>query len=146
MRSLAGTVLVLFMAAQAAAQTSDTLLDEIVVTGRKMARAEAAQDVPLAVTAFSAAQIDSAFVRNVQDLSFSAPNVTLDSVGVTPGVQNFAIRGLGLNSSIPSIDPTVGLFVDEMYLGVTYGVVLDMFDLKAWKSCAAPRVCCSGAM
>lgn len=139
MRPIAGTVLVLFMAAQAGAQTSDAMLDEVVVTGRKMARAEVVQEAPIAVSAFGAAQLDAAFVRNVGDLSFSAPNVSLDSVGVTPGVQNFAIRGLGLNSSIPSIDPTVGLFVDEMYLGVTYGVVLDMFDLESVEILRGPQ-------
>jgi len=139
MRQIAGTVVVLFMAALAGAQTSDIMLDEIVVTGRKMGQAEVVQDVPLAVSAFGAAQLEAAFVRNVEDLSFSAPNVSLDSVGVTPGVQNFAIRGLGLNSSIPSIDPTVGLFVDEMYLGVTYGVVLDMFDLESVEVLRGPQ-------
>ena len=53
----------------------------------------------------------------------------LDDVGTTKGVANFSIRGLGINSSIPSIDPTVGIFVDGMYLGINAGVVMDLFDL-----------------
>lgn len=125
--------------ADAVAQNGEAILEEIVVSGRKMGKLEAAQDVPLAVTAFGPAQLDAAFVRNVENLSFAAPNVSLDSVGVTPGVQNFAIRGLGLNSSIPSIDPTVGLFVDEIYLGVTFGVVLDMFDLEGVEILRGPQ-------
>ncbi|AMN46747.1 hypothetical protein ACG33_06475 [Steroidobacter denitrificans] len=136
---LAGAIAILSLSTTAAAQTSAVILEEVTVTGRKMGKLEAVQDVPLAVTAFGAAQLDAAFVRNVEDLSFSAPNVSLDSVGVTPGVQNFAIRGLGLNSSIPSIDPTVGLFVDEVYLGVTFGTVLDMFDLDGVEILRGPQ-------
>lgn len=139
MREIASTLAIALLAAEAIAQAPDAALEEIVVTGRKTGRAEAVQDVPVAVSAFGSAQLEAAFVRNVEGLSFSAPNVSLDSVGVTPGVQNFAIRGLGLNSSIPSIDPTVGLFVDEMYLGVTYGVVLDMFDLEGVEILRGPQ-------
>lgn len=139
MRRLAGAIAILTLSTTAAAQTSQVILEEITVTGRKMGKLEAIQDVPLAVTAFGAAQLDAAFVRNVEDLSFAAPNVSLDSVGVTPGVQNFSIRGLGLNSSIPSIDPTVGLFVDEVYLGVTFGTVLDMFDLEGVEVLRGPQ-------
>lgn len=135
----ASAIAMLGLVATTNIQASEIVLEEVVVSGRKMGKLEAVQDVPLAVTAFGAAQLDAAFVRNVEGLSFSAPNVSLDSVGVTPGVQNFAIRGLGLNSSIPSIDPTVGLFVDEIYLGVTFGVVLDMFDLEGVEILRGPQ-------
>jgi iron complex outermembrane receptor protein len=57
--------------------------------------------------------------------------VQLEAVGTFPGVQNFSIRGQGINSSIPSVDPTVGVFVDGIYLGTTFGVVLDTFDLES---------------
>lgn len=139
MYRVVGAFAILIMTTAAVAQTSDTILEEVVVSGRKMGKLEAVQDVPLAVSAFGAAQLEAAFVRNVEDLSFSAPNVSLDSVGVTPGIQNFVIRGLGLNSSIPSIDPTVGLFVDEIYLGVTFGTVLDMFDIESVEILRGPQ-------
>ncbi|HLS81269.1 MAG TPA: TonB-dependent receptor [Steroidobacter sp.] len=138
MRRIAVAV-ALFTTTAAIAQDSSIFLEEIVVSARKTGELESMQDVSLAVTAFGAAQLEAAFVRDIEGLSFAAPNVSLDSVGVTPGVQNFAIRGLGLNSSIPSIDPTVGLFVDEVYLGVTFGVVLDMFDLEGVEILRGPQ-------
>lgn len=125
-------------ASEHAVGSAAALQDDIVVTGRKMG-AESVQDVPVAVTAFGKEQLEAAFVRDVQDLSFSVPNVSLDSVGSAPGVQNFAIRGLGINSSIPSVDPTVGVFVDDVYLGTTYGVVLDMFDLERVEVLRGPQ-------
>jgi len=115
------------------------MMEEIQVTARKRSNAEALQDVPLAVTAYSGEQLDSMFVQNLQDLSFTAPNVQLESAGTFPGVQNFSIRGQGINSSIPSIDPTVGTFVDGVYLGVTFGAVIDMFEVESVEVLRGPQ-------
>ncbi len=115
------------------------LLEEIVTTARKRSAAEAVQDVPVAVNAFGAAQIESLFVKKLEDLSYLMPNVQLESVGTFPGVQNFSIRGQGINSSIPSVDPTVGVFVDGIYLGTTYGVVIDTFDLESVEVLRGPQ-------
>ena len=67
------------------------------------------------------------------------PNVQLDDIATFKGAANFSIRGLGINSSIPSIDPTVGVFVDGMYMGVTSGVLLDMFDLESVEVLRGPQ-------
>ncbi len=115
------------------------LLEEIVTTARKRSEAEAVQDVPIAITAFGAAQIDALFVKKIEDLSYMMPNVQLEAVGSFPGVQNFSIRGQGINSSIPSVDPTVGIFVDGLYMGTTYGVVIDTFDLESVEVLRGPQ-------
>ena len=115
------------------------LLEEIVTVARKKSAAESVQDVPVAVTAFGAEQLDALFVTNVEDLSYVMPNVQLESVGTFPGVQNFSIRGQGINSSIPSVDPTVGVFVDGIFMGTTYGVVIDTFDLESAEVLRGPQ-------
>ena len=96
--------------------SAGALLEEIVTTARKRSQAEAVQDVPIAVTAFGADQLEALFVTKLDDLSYIMPNVQLEAVGTFPGVQNFSIRGQGINSSIPSVDPTVGVFVDGLYM------------------------------
>ena len=111
----------------------------IVVTGTKTQNAENVQDVPLAVTAFNAESLDALKVRDVQGLTYSAPNVSLDQIGTSRGTANFSIRGLGINSSIPSIDPTVGVFVDGVYLGFNGGVVFDLFDLESVEILRGPQ-------
>lgn len=111
----------------------------IVVTGTKTQNAEDVQDVPLAVTAFNADSLEALKVRDVQGLTYSAPNVSLDQVGTSRGTANFSIRGLGINSSIPSIDPTVGVFVDGVYLGFNGGVVFDLFDLESVEILRGPQ-------
>ena len=114
-------------------------LNTIVVTGTKTQNAENVQDIPIAVTAFNAATLDALKVRDVQSLTYSAPNVSLDQIGTSRGQANFSIRGLGINSSIPSIDPTVGVFVDGVYLGFNGGVVFDLFDLDSVEILRGPQ-------
>jgi iron complex outermembrane receptor protein len=119
--------------------SAGALLEEIVTTARKRSSAEAVQDVPVAVSAFGATQLEALFVKKIEDLSYKMPNVQLESVGTFPGVQNFSIRGQGINSSIPSVDPTVGVFVDGLFMGTTYGVVIDTFDLESVEVLRGPQ-------
>ncbi|GMN03479.1 TonB-dependent receptor [Erythrobacter sp. MTPC3] len=114
-------------------------IGNIIVTGTKTQNPEDVQDVPLAVTAFSADTLEALKVRDVQGLTYSAPNVSLDQIGTSRGTANFSIRGLGINSSIPSIDPTVGVFVDGVYLGNNAGVVFDLFDLESVEILRGPQ-------
>lgn len=114
-------------------------LNAIVVTGTKTQDAEDVQDVAVAVTAFNATSLEALKVRDVQSLTYSAPNVSLDQIGTSRGSANFSIRGLGINSSIPSIDPTVGVFVDGVYLGFNGGVVFDLFDLDSVEILRGPQ-------
>lgn len=116
---------------------SASLLEEVVVTARK--REEGSQEVPLSIAAFNSDQIQALKVRDLTSLSVGMPNVALDDVGTTRGTQNFSIRGLGINSSIPSIDPTVGVFVNGVYLGVNNGIIFDVFDLESIEVLRGPQ-------
>jgi iron complex outermembrane receptor protein len=114
-------------------------VNEILVTGTKTQDPENVQDIPLAVTAFNEGTLEAFKIRDVSGLSFQAPNVSLDQIGTSRGQANFQIRGLGINSSIPSIDPTVGTFVDGVYLGINAGVVFDLFDLASVEVLRGPQ-------
>jgi len=119
--------------------SSDALFEVIEVNARKMQNAESIQETPLAISAFGEKQLDALHVSNLSDLSFSSPNVQFDEIGTIPGVQNFSFRGQGINSSIPSVDPTVGTFIDGMFLGTSYGVVLDIFDIESIEILRGPQ-------
>ncbi len=140
------TVLLLVASAALGAETtvddggSDSRpLEEVVTTATKKSQAEAAQDVPLAVTVLGGEALVQRHVTDLEDLSYALPNVALDGIGTGKGIANFSIRGLGVAGSIPSIDPTVGVFVDGVYLGVNYGVVMDMLDLEAVEVLRGPQ-------
>ena len=115
------------------------LLEEVVTTATKKSEAEAARDVPLSVTVLGGEALAGRHVTDLEDLGYALPNVALDGIGTGKGIANFSIRGLGVAGSIPSIDPTVGVFVDGVYLGVNYGVVMDMLDLEAVEVLRGPQ-------
>lgn len=116
---------------------STALLEEVIVTARK--RDEPVQDVPIAITAFPAEQLDALKIRDLSNLSVRMPNVALDDIRTFPTTANFSIRGLGVNSSIPSIDPTVGVFIDGVYQGQNAGVVIDMSDIRSIEVLRGPQ-------
>lgn len=122
-----------------AQRATQTVLEEVLVTAQKKSSAQEVQDTSLAITAYGGEQLEALKVRDLKSLSYSMPNVALEDVGTSRGTANFAIRGLGINSSIPSIDPTVGVFVDGMYLGINGGVVFDMFDLEGIEVLRGPQ-------
>lgn len=111
----------------AEAQASIAGGDDIIVSAKT--GDQTLHDYAGSAAVFDATALVERHVEDLTTLSFGAPNVSLDTVGTFRGVANFAIRGLGVNSSIPSIDPAVGLFVDGVYMGINAGTVFDTLDL-----------------
>ena len=66
-------------------------IEEIVVTSRK--REESLQDVPFAVTAFTAEEIERKAIRDLSDLTKLSPSVVFDT-SFGPADTRIAIRGL----------------------------------------------------
>jgi len=122
---------------QVSRRGTSVLLEEVTVTARK--REEGAQDVPLSVTAFNSDQVEALKIRDLSNMSVGMPNVSLEDSGTVRGVANFSIRGLGVASSIPSIDPTVGVFSNGVYLGMNWGVIFDMFDVESIEVLRGPQ-------
>src|SRR5690606_8945398 len=113
------------------------LLEEIVVTATK--RPDQVQNVPLAMTAFGEEKLAAINFRDVGSLGYTMPNVALDDNGTSKGYANFSIRGVGVNSSIPSLDPAVGLIVDGVYQGINAGQIFDNFHLEAVEVLRGPQ-------
>ena len=135
-RMLSGFGLCAVIAFTASAQERAPL-EEIVVFAQK--RAESAQDVPVSVTPMSMEQLDNAFVVDLTDLGFMAPNAQLQAVSTFPGFANFTMRGIGVSTSIRTLDPAVNIFVDGMVLGTQIGAVLDVFDVETVEVLRGPQ-------
>jgi len=95
--------------------------------------------VPIAITAYNTKAIEELHVRDLQTLTVAIPNVSLSSINTIPGFANFEIRGFGINGSVPSIEPAVGVFVDGVYQGQTSGIVMDVFDLDSLEVLRGPQ-------
>jgi iron complex outermembrane receptor protein len=89
-------------------------LEEVTVTAQR--RAQSLQDVPIAVTAFSAEDLAAQQIESTMDLGRQVPGMfTSNNVG--QGSANvFYIRGLGQTQSFPTFEPQVGLYVDDIYI------------------------------
>ena len=88
-------------------ESADSEIADIVITGRKRARSETLQSVPLSITALGAAQLAEPIVATLIDVGRLTPNASLQTSSQR-GIQNFSIRGMGISGSTPSDEPAVG--------------------------------------
>ena len=114
-------------------------IETVLVSVEKRGVAEDAQAVPIALTAIGGVELEERHARGLKELTTAAPNVTLTDAGTSPGFANFIIRGLGVNTTIPSMEPAVGLFIDGIYLGTSGGVILDLFDIESVEILRGPQ-------
>lgn len=124
-------------AAQDVFGVSGVLLKKITVTARK--REELIQNVPLSITHFSSEKIQALKVNDLESLAVQMPNVALDDAVSGMALANFSIRGVGINNSIASVDPTVGVFVDGVYQGQISTVLFDTFDIESMEVLRGPQ-------
>jgi iron complex outermembrane recepter protein len=115
-------------------------IQEIVVTAQK--RAENVQDVPIAISAFTAESLTERSVTSVASLSNIAPNVTLDAGTPFSGssaVLSAYIRGIGANDFAFNIDPGVGIYLDGVYLARSVGANQDLPDVERIEVLKGPQ-------
>lgn len=111
----------LLISAPLAAQQEDAqtegayglVLEEIIVTATR--RERSIMEVPLAVSAYGAEQIEMSGVTDIHHLMRIAPSLHLSAgQGETVGA-TARIRGVGTNADTPGFEAAVGLYVDGVY-------------------------------
>ncbi len=115
-------------------------LEEVTVTATR--RSENIQDVPIAVTAVTAEQLESKGINDVAKLSAIAPNVTLDAGTPFSGSDTVLaayIRGIGQNDFAFNQDPGVGVYVDGVYLARSVGSNTSMLDVERVEILKGPQ-------
>lgn len=112
--------------------------DEIVVTARKTD--ERLQDVPIAMTALSAAAIEARGIASVTDLQQVAPNLQFTpGQGGNGGAIAPFIRGVGENDFIITSDPAVGTYFDGVYVARTFGATAELLDVERIEVLRGPQ-------
>jgi len=119
------------------AQNTALQLEEIIVTARK--REESIQDVPVAVTALSAAELQRSSIRDLRDITAFVPNLLIDKVSALQGGAAIAIRGVSYQEIDKSLDPGVGVLLDGVYLGTNAGQILENFDIERLEVLRGPQ-------
>ena len=112
-------------------------LEEVVVTAQKTEKS--LQDTPIAVTAVTEATIQDLNIKNVVDLQGIAPNVMLLPAPANNTGASLAIRGgVAMNPAI-TWEPSVGTYVDGVYMGKTQGGIWDLVDLERVEILRGPQ-------
>lgn len=121
-----------------AQESRSATIEEVIVTARK--RQEAAQDVPIAITAITR-ELQSATIRNLQDLNGFAPNVQIVEDGSRGGGgASINIRGISpTRTDDNSFDSPVAVMIDGIYLGSLAGQVIENFDLERIEVLRGPQ-------
>ncbi len=105
-------------------------------------RAESLQDTPVAVTALSGDELERQQVIGTTDLDKIAPNLQFHSYGTLTGNNSAAqvfIRGIGQTDATPAVDPGVGIYIDDVYMGRAVGGAMDFRDIASVQILRGPQ-------
>ena len=127
------------MPADAVAQEggASTALEEITVTARR--REESLQDVPIAVSAFSGAQLEEMGTVDITALSAQSPNVNLEVSRATNTTLTAYIRGIGQQDPVAGWEGGVGIYLDDVYLARPQATVFDVYDVERIEVLRGPQ-------
>jgi iron complex outermembrane receptor protein len=112
------------------------VLEEVRVTATK--RTESAQDVGIAITAFTGDQMDQLGWTNAQQVTAMAPGVQT----VQPnGEANYAIamRGVASSDFTTNVESPVALYLDEVYISQMSGAGFQLFDMERVEILRGPQ-------
>ncbi|WP_084324437.1 TonB-dependent receptor [Hyphomonas polymorpha] len=123
---------------EAAEIDAEVTYETVVVTAQR--REQSLQDVPVAVSAFTAEQLKNSSIETIQDLALRTPGLTVGAVD--PIQNNFSLRGIGTAAGISQNaggDGSVVVFVDGVYAGRGGTPDLDVLDLERVEVLRGPQ-------
>ena len=110
-------------------------LDTIVVTARR--REEFLQETPVAATVLNGNVLDDRGIESLEEIGVYVPNLTSFS-----GVQHqgsYYSRGVGQRDAVVTLDPGVGLYVDDVYVARGHGALLPTLDVERVEVLRGPQ-------
>ncbi len=112
-------------------------LEEITVTAQR--REQRLQDVPIAISAYTAEQLQARQIVDTYDIVRNIPNLTGNAnVGVGTSTSLY-VRGLGNAESIATFDLPVGTYVDDVYISRQNHNNFSMFDVQRIEVLRGPQ-------
>ena len=126
--------------AQAAA-VDQPPIEEILVTARKIE--ESVQDIPLAITAFTAQDIQERSIEELEDVALLTPGLTFEDYS-NGGFGTPVIRGAS-QFSIDALEQNVSTFVDGVYIPRQYAIDLGVVNLERIEVVKGPQSALYGA-
>ncbi|MBM0103409.1 TonB-dependent receptor [Steroidobacter sp. S1-65] len=123
--------------ASAGANADSGQIEEVLVSARRRGE-ERLQDVPIAVSVLSEETLRKAGVTELSEVASRTPSFTFgQQIG---NQQEIVIRGIGtLRLTGSAAEPSVGLFIDEVYVGRRGTATPPLFDLERVEVVRGPQ-------
>lgn len=112
-----------------------TTLQTVTVTSRR--RVENSQDVPTAMSVLGGETLESQRIYRVQDLQQLVPSTNVAYVHARQS--SVSIRGLGNNPASDGLEGSVGLYLDNVYLGRPGMASFDLLDIEQLEVLRGPQ-------
>ncbi|WP_206998956.1 TonB-dependent receptor [Microbulbifer salipaludis] len=128
------TALAVGLASAAASAWAE--LEEVTVTATK--REQSVQDIAVSVSALSAEEMRQAGIDDAKDVAVQVPSLTVNR-NMSPFAAGIRIRGLGTNQNDPSLEASVAVVVDGVYLGRSGLGLSDLVDVERVEVVQGPQ-------
>lgn len=105
-------------------------IEQIMVTARKVS--ENLQETPVAITALTPDALERRQINGTTDLGKVTPNLEFTNNAPLAGNNSSSqvfIRGIGQVDPTAGVDPGVGLYIDDVYMGQSVGGSMELRDI-----------------
>ena len=115
-------------------------LEEIIVTARKVE--ENLQDTPISITAITGGALEDRQVFRTDTLDQLVPNLQFANNAPLAGNNASSaifVRGIGQTDPTSTVDPGVGLYIDDVYIGNAVGGNMELRDIASVQVLRGPQ-------
>ena len=111
--------------------------NDVVVTATR--REETLQTVPVSITAVTAQGLISRGITNIDNLARSVPNLAIRPAVATKSSAVISLRGLVQRENLATLDPSVGVYIDDVYQARAYSALNELLDVERVEVLRGPQ-------
>ncbi|RMF07896.1 MAG: TonB-dependent receptor, partial [Alphaproteobacteria bacterium] len=113
------------------------VIEQIVVTAQK--REQNINDVAVAINAFSGRQLERLGVKEPLDIAQQTPGLLAKNSPNGASQVEFFLRGVGLTDFTSTTNPSVGVYVDEVFKPAAIMLNFAVFDVERVEVLKGPQ-------
>jgi iron complex outermembrane receptor protein len=125
------------IAQQQGSRPADSGIEEVTITAQR--RAQNLQEVPVAVSAFTEAELERRQITRTLDLIAFVPNMIGHNNTGVGTANSYSIRALNNTESIATFDPPVGTYVDDVFMARQNANNFQFFDAERVEVLRGPQ-------
>ncbi len=121
------------------AEVQDTVDPNVILVIGVTRQAQDIQEVPTTITAFSSEDLVEQGIVSTSDIASFTPGFNIRASGNNPTAFNLSMRGQIQVDNIATLEPSVGTYIDDMYIGRAYGLNTNLLDIQSVQVLKGPQ-------